>query len=58
MKSKCLHKNIKIVTVSHYVINEGWEWLQELEDIYMTNYFIQEDRDKIVCEDCAEILDR
>jgi len=58
MKSKCAHKRIKIVTSAHYIItgNYGWTELQE-EDIDMNDYLVQIDRDKIVCEDCAEVLD-
>ena len=55
--AKCLHQNIKIVTTSHYKVDIGWEALQELPDIDMADYFIQEDRDKVVCEDCAFVLD-
>lgn len=56
--AKCLHQNIKIVAVSHYIIDAGWEWLQEQDDIDMQDYFIEQERDKVVCEDCAEVLDR
>jgi hypothetical protein len=58
MSAKCKHKRIKIVTVSHYKIDKGWAWLQELPDIDMADYFIEEERDRVVCEDCAEVLDR
>ncbi len=58
MSAKCKHINIKIVTVFHYKIDKGYEWLQELPDIDMADYFIQEDRDRVVCEDCTEVLDR
>lgn len=57
MSAKCKHKRIKIVATSHYKIDMGWAELQELPDIDMADYFIEEERDRVVCEDCAEVLD-
>lgn len=57
MKDKCLHKNIKIVTVAHYKVDISWKELQEKDDIDMQNYYIETERDKVVCKDCAETLD-
>ena len=55
--AECLHQNIKIISVSYYEIPKGWEWLQEQDDIDMADYSTGTDRDKIVCDDCAEVLD-
>ena len=58
MSDKCLHRHIKIITAAHYIVDIGWEALQELNDIDMADYFIEEERDRVVCEDCAKVLDR
>lgn len=58
MKDKCIHKNIKYVTVTHYTIEKGYDWLMEQDDIDMQDYFVEVERDRIVCEDCAEVLDK
>lgn len=55
--AKCLHQSIKIVTNSYYKVDIGWEALQELPDIDMGDYFIQEESNRVVCEDCAEVLE-
>lgn len=55
--AKCLHKNIKIVTNSYYKVDIGWEALQELPDIDMAGYFVQEESNRVVCEDCTEVLE-
>ena len=58
MSDKCLHRHIKIITTSRYIVDIGWEALQEQYDIDMAEYFIEQERDRIVCGDCAKVLDR
>ncbi len=54
---KCKHINIKIITNSYYKVDIGWKALQELPDIDMADYFVQEESNRVVCEDCAEVLE-
>lgn len=53
----CKHKNIIIKSINSYIIPKGWRWLQEQECIDMAEYFIEEQYDEVICEDCGEQID-
>lgn len=55
---KCLHKNIIITTKQRYEIPKGWNWLQEQDDIDMTDWEAGNypEEDSVFCEDCGTYL--
>lgn len=53
----CKHKNIEIHRVSTYIIPQGWTKLVEQDDIDLGEYFVEENQDRVVCQDCAEVVD-
>jgi len=54
---ECKHQNIVITTKNHYHIPEGWEKLQEKDDIDMEDYRLNTFESSIFCEDCGEYLE-
>jgi len=58
--SPCTHRNIIITAKNYYEIPQGWEELQEQEDVNMEDYIIncgQIGGDTIFCQDCGEYLE-
>jgi len=55
---ECRHKNIIITYKSRYTIPQGWEKLQEQDDIDLSDYCDEYCREESVfCEDCGTYLD-
>jgi predicted transcriptional regulator len=53
---KCKHINVERHDVTRYIIPKGYDWANN-NAIDFKNFFIEENQDRIVCEDCGEILD-
>lgn len=58
-KPKCVHKRVTIRSISTYFFPNGYkndvtEPQENGIDVDMAEFFIEENRDKIICEDCKE----
>jgi len=55
-KQQCKHKNIIMMAETSYYIPQGWDKLQQQDDIDMTDYFADVYNPSYKCLDCEEQL--